>query len=61
MITFSLIYPAILVRLVTAWDEILLVVLDADDVFPATGEAVGTCGLVEDKDVEVTIDGPLGV
>jgi hypothetical protein len=44
-----------------ARDEILLVVLDADDVFPTTGETIGAGGLVEDKDVEVTIDRSLGV
>jgi hypothetical protein len=46
---------------VAARDKILLVVLNADDVFPTTGETIGTGGLVEDKDVEVTIDRSLGI
>ena len=56
-----LIYPSVLVGLVSARDENLLVILDLDDVLPAAGETVGTGGLVEDKDVEVTVNGPLGV
>ena len=55
------IYPPVLVRLVSARDKILLVVLDADNVLPAAGETVGTRGLIEDKDVEVTVNRPLGV
>ena len=52
----NLIYPAVLVGLVSARDENLLMVLDLDDVLPAAGETVGTGGLVEDEDVEVTVN-----
>ena len=54
-----LVYCAILVGLVPARDEILLMVFDADNVFPAAGETEGASGLVEDKDVEVTVYRPL--
>jgi len=57
----TLINPSVLVGLVSARDEILLMIFDADDVFPAAGETVGSGGLIEDKDVEMTIDGSLGV
>ena len=55
------IYPSVLVGLVPTRNENLLVVLDLDDVLPAAGETVGTRGLIEDKDVEVTVNRPLGV
>ena len=60
---FSLIYlyPSVLAGFVSAWNEILLVVLDANDVFPAAGEAIGTCCLIQDKDVEVTVYRSFGV
>ena len=56
-----LIYPSVFVGLVSTGDEILLMVFDSDDMLPATGETVGAGGLVEDEDVEVTINRPLGV
>ena len=56
-----LIYPTVLVGFVSARDEYFLVILDADDVFPAAGKTVCTGGLVEDEDVEVTIDRSLCV
>ena len=45
----------------SARDKILLVVLDADNVFPAAGETVGTGCLVEDEYVEVTVNRPFGM
>ena len=56
-----LVYCAILIGLVSARDEILLMVFDLDDVLPAAGETVGTGSLIENEDVEVTVYRPLGV
>ena len=49
------VYPTILVGLVTTWDEFFLVVLDADNVFPATRKGKGTYRFVENENVEMPI------
>jgi hypothetical protein len=58
---FVSVYPTILIGLVTAGDEFLLVVLDADNVLPATGKGKGASSLVKDEDVEVAVYGHLAV